>query len=184
MFEVVSLLHHAFLGYECSIWVNSKRMKVGLAVWSDLVKCFCTFLCVIIYIYIYIRGFNSFLWRCSKGAGWKWSCVLTLFIFVVAIQVTANQHLAYTVLAQNHQRMGSLRWPFKPKHHVPWICFELVASFFFSATWKGDFLKGLLWNNDLLWVLKHLRRSRSWPGSCDGSGTIAVSTIALWIRIA
>ena len=29
---------------------------------------------------------------------------------------------------------GSLRWPFKPKHHVPWICFELVAFFFFSAT--------------------------------------------------
>ena len=54
--------------------------------------------------------------------------------------------------------MGSLRWPFKPKHHVPCICFELVASFFFSATWKGDFLKGLLWKQ---WPSLSLKTSQA-----------------------
>ena len=157
MFEVVSLLHHAFLGYECSIWVNSKWMKFGLAVWSDLVKCFCTCFCIYIYIYIHFCcGYPSY----SKS--------------------TSSLHCSGT-------ESSTYGFPSMAVQAEAPCALDLLwtsSIFLLFSYLKGWFFEGSLWNNDLLWVLKHLRRSRSWPGSCDGSGTIAVSTIALWIRIA
>ena len=44
---------------------------------------------------------------------------------------------------------------------MPWICFELAASIFFSVTWKGDILRGFEGSSLKQWPSLSLKTSQA-----------------------